>query len=75
VIINTRSGTLGLAKREYKTLADAKSLLLQISKHGTGSLSENAAEAAEVIGLICSELGSQSSPDLPGQKKLIDEDA
>ncbi len=70
--INTRNGNLDLGKREHQTLTDAKLLLLQISKHGSGSLAENAAEAAEGVGRVQGELRPPST-DLPGQTKFIKE--
>ncbi len=69
--INTRNETLDLTKREHQTLLDARSLLLQISKHGDGELAENAAEAAEAIGLVQCGL-SPPSADLPGQTTFIE---
>jgi len=70
--INTRTESIELTMREHKNLADAKSLLLQISKHGSGSLAENAAEAAEMVGSVKNELSGPST-DLPGQAKFIEE--
>ena len=70
--INTRTESIELTMREHKNLADAKSLLLQISKHGSGSLAENAAEAAEAVGLVQGGLKAPSA-DLPGQTKFIEE--
>ena len=70
--INTRTDSLELTKREHQTLADAKSLLLQISKHGSGEMAENAAQAAEDIGVVQSNLKPPSA-DLPGQKNFIEE--
>ncbi len=70
--INTRNGNLDLTKREHQTLSDAKELLLQLSKHGSGSLAENAAQAAEEVGCVQGEL-RQPSADLPGQTTFIEE--
>jgi len=50
--INTRTGRIELTKRERETLANAKTLLLQIAKHGDGAVCDMADGAADEVGNV-----------------------
>lgn len=54
--INTKLKRLELTKRERDSLETAKSLLLDLVKHGDGAVAESAEIAAEEIGKVSREL-------------------
>ena len=57
--INTRTDKLDLTKQEERDLARAKKLLVDIAKHGNGTLADVADVAADKIGEVQRELTAE----------------
>ena len=61
--INTKTNSLDLDKREHKTLADCKALLLQIAKHGDDELMGRADVGADQIAAVQAWISGMAQKD------------